>query len=153
MIAKIRSDSLMPGAWVNVQSASAPTAPSVGQTATLDASGLAIAASSPNEVDVETFVSRVVQSLQGRVVQQRRLQQFAGTIVNNAKMVNCDAYRVKPIYDEMIVDIRREASTHGSWIATGMAPQGASPQQGQMATLDAAGLAGTAASANQTEVE
>merc|ERR1719506_2213092 len=93
-----------------------------GETASLNAAGMAQVTGGGHHVDLETFIFRVVQSLQGRVADQRRLGQFATTWMSNAKMMNCDTLRMGPTYDGMIAAIRKEAQTPGSWVAVGGMP-------------------------------
>jgi len=163
IVSKIRNDAQVPGRWVASSGAPPPPMGGMGgmggsqngQNASLDATGMAGVCSSNNLMEVESFIRRVVESLQGRVAEQRGLQQFASTWLYRIRQYNCEASRITPVYDEMIAKIRADASTPGSWVAAGAAgPSGAAaPESGQTASLSAAGLAGVVACGNPAEVE
>lgn len=154
MIAKIRSDVTMPGSWIAVGPAPAGASPQSGQMAPLNAMGFCGSVATGNPSDIESFIGRVVVSLQGRVVDQRGLAQFATTWSGKVKQGNCEVERFKGTYDDMIAKIRQDAQTHGAWVAAqGASSGGAQPQSGQSAPLEAAGLAGAVASGNPMDVE
>merc|ERR1719183_3058389 len=124
-----------------------------GSTAPLSAAGLGQVSSAGNVVEVESFIKRVVESLQGHVVDQSRLGQFASTWMYKARQVGSDQFRLSPIYNDMVSEIRRDAQTPGSWVATGGASAGMGSGPGSTAPLSATGLGQVSSAGNVVEVE
>jgi ribosomal protein L19 len=143
MIAEIRREAQMPGSWVSLGAGLGST-----PQQSPDGNGWASVTQSGNSMEVEKFIERVVESLQGRVVDQRRLQQFASTWMSKARQVSYDAMQVKRTYDDMIAEIRREAQMPGSWVTVGSG-LGSAPHQ----SPDASGWASVTQSGNSMEVE
>lgn len=146
-----------PGAWVQQsfnQSPMGSTAPQSGHSASLDVSGFVGVIAYNSTPDAETFIRRLVESMQGRVLDLMRLREFANTWVQKAKYLGSDIERVRPVYDEMVSKMQSDAQMPGAWLQM---PQqslgGASPQSGQAAVLNANGLAGAVASGNPMDVE
>jgi len=155
MIAKLRSDAQGLGAWLTLPPPmGTPAPPQSGQTAPLNASGLAGAVAANNPMEVETFINRVVTSLGCNIVDQRGFTEFVRTWSTTTRNANCDVSRVKSIYDEMVVKIRNDAQVPGRWVGMNRsAAASASPQSGQTAPLNASGLAGAVAMNSPTETE
>jgi hypothetical protein len=152
MVAKIRTDAQSPAGWVAAKPLAVPGQVS-GQTAPLDASGLAGLASAGNPIEMEQFLTRVVESLGFSVADKRGLSLFASTCMSLVKQQNCDAQQATKTFTDIVASIRQESQRPGSWVGSRLPTVPAVPASGQVAPLDAGGFAGTVAANNPQEVE
>jgi hypothetical protein len=112
---------------------------------------------------MQKFIGRLVgEKLSGRVNMYQGLVQFARTWADKAQQQNCEAGRLQMVYDDMIIQVRREAQSPGAWLTvsnSGMTSSSLSgglresPVSGNTAQLNEKGLAGVCASGKQSDVD
>jgi hypothetical protein len=175
LVAKIRRDKSRLGDWLDSgglgsSGAPVPASPLSGQTAPLNAAGFAGTVSSNIPSETQHFIGRIVIDLKGRVNNNSGLVQFANTWIHRAREKHCDPEMVKPVYDEMIAQLRRESQGLNAWIylpqnepnsffnsgsLAGSLSSGTpeSAVSGNAAVLTEKGLAGVCASGKPTDVE
>ena len=73
-----------------------------GRSETIPPYGLAQAVAGGTLFGVEAFISQVVTSHQGQIINYPSLAPFANLFASRVKQFNCVAHNIQPIYDEMV---------------------------------------------------